>query len=139
MPGTIPLMKGAVEETASMATRRAGLSNGCSGHRRDATSPGSPEGPIRKGLLGGTEDGDGAGKGTGAAAEVVSEAQVGPGQLAGVGLALELLIDLVDHADAAGADGMAEAFEAAVGIDGQLALQAEGAAGPGRCWPFRGG
>ena len=44
-------------------------------------------------------------------------------QLPATRFALHLLVDLVDHADAAGADGMAEALETAVGVHRQIALQ----------------
>ena len=40
-------------------------------------------------------------------------------------LPLKLLIDLVDHSQPAGANGVAEALETAVGIHRQLPLQAE--------------
>jgi hypothetical protein len=43
------------------------------------------------------------------------------------GLAAELEPALEEHPEPGGADGMAEGLEAAVGIDGQLAIQVEGA------------
>ena len=55
----------------------------------------------------------------------MGDAQVSLLQLATAGFALHLLVNLVDHADAAGADGMAEAFEAAVGVNRQVTLQRE--------------
>ena len=66
----------------------------------------------------------------GAAAEIMGEAEVGIRELAGGilsgGAALELFIDLVDHTEAGGADGVAETDEAAVGIDGEVAFEGEG-------------
>ena len=77
--------------------------------------------------VGAAEDGHGAGEGAGPPAEVMGEAEVSLPQLAGAGLALELLVDLVDHSDAAGSNGVAEALEAAVGVYGKVALEGKSA------------
>ena len=45
--------------------------------------------------------------------------------LARAGLALELLVDLVQHPQAGRTDGVPEALQTAVGVHGQLALQRE--------------
>ena len=50
-------------------------------------------------------------------------------QLPPAGLALHLLIDFVNHTNAAGADGMPETLQPAVGIHRQVAFQPEGPVG----------
>ena len=65
------------------------------------------------------------------AAEVVGEGQLAPARHADDlplgGLAPELKPALEEYAEAGGADGMAERFEPAVGVDRQLALEVVGA------------
>src|SRR3990172_9276077 len=66
------------------------------------------------------QDGDGAHRG--GAAQVVAQAQPWVLHLHAVGAALDLLRHLVQHAAAAGADGVAEALESAAGVDGDRPL-----------------
>src|SRR5689334_11738675 len=56
------------------------------------------------------------------AAEVVGQAHGGLAQLARTRPALQLQVHLVEHADAAGADRVAEALEATVDLAGDLAV-----------------
>src|SRR5260370_16042292 len=56
------------------------------------------------------------------AAQVVGHADARVLQLAGAGAALELQVHLVEHAQTRGADRMAEAFQAAVDLAGDLAV-----------------
>ena len=58
-----------------------------------------------------------ANAGAGITAQVMGQAQVRVLYLPGTRLSLELLVDLVHHAQAAGTQRVTEAFEAAVGID----------------------
>jgi len=60
--------------------------------------------------------------GGGRAAQVVGEAESRVLDLPLVSLLLQLLVDLVHHPQAARADGVAEALEAAVGVDRQSAV-----------------
>src|ERR671915_2032107 len=76
-------------------------------------------------LAGPSKDSYGAGEGARAASQVVGQAQVGLLELALARFALKLLVDLVNHADAAGPDGVAEALQTAVGVDRKLAFQGE--------------
>src|SRR5213593_1465151 len=59
------------------------------------------------------------------AAQVLREAAIDLFQLARTGPAVQLLVDLVDHAQPRRTDRMAEALEAAVGLDRQLAVDVE--------------
>src|SRR5207244_9095198 len=65
------------------------------------------------------------------AAEVVGERELAPARDAGdlplAGLAAQLQPALEQHPKTGGADGVAEGLEPTVGIDGQLALEVEGA------------
>src|SRR6266853_774350 len=56
------------------------------------------------------------------AAQIVGHADARILQLAGAGAALELQVHLVEHAQAGGADRMAEAFQPAVDLAGDLAV-----------------
>src|SRR5262249_45681166 len=62
------------------------------------------------------------------AADVVAERDARILHLAAIRFALELLVVLVDHAHTRRARRMAEGLEAAVGVDGELAVEREGAA-----------
>src|SRR5436309_3668591 len=62
------------------------------------------------------------------AADVVAERDGGVLHLPPLGLALELLVVLVDHADPGGARRVTEGLETAVGVDRQLAVERERAA-----------
>src|SRR6185437_8818287 len=62
-----------------------------------------------------------------AAAEVVDEAEPRIAQLARAGAAVELQIDLIQHADAAGADRVAKTFQAAVDLAGKTTFGVESA------------
>src|SRR5215471_2980779 len=57
------------------------------------------------------------------AAEIVGHGDLGVLELAGAGAALELQVHLVEHPEARGADRMAEAFQAAVDLAGNLAVR----------------
>src|SRR5580698_845138 len=56
------------------------------------------------------------------AAQIVGHADARVLQLTGAGAALELQVHLVQHAQARGADRMAEAFQPAVDLAGDLAV-----------------
>src|SRR5579862_8052506 len=68
------------------------------------------------------DDGDGADVHRGRAAQIVRHADPGRFELARAGAALKLQVHLVEHAQARGADGMTEAFQAAVDLARQLAV-----------------
>ena len=55
-------------------------------------------------------------------AQVVREAKARVGQLPLVGSPQELQVHLIQHPQPGGADGMAEAFQPAVGLAGHLAV-----------------
>src|SRR5512136_1784510 len=59
------------------------------------------------------------------ASHVVRQSDLGILDLPRASLALELLVHLIHHAQAAGPDGMAEALQAAVGLTRYLAVQIE--------------
>src|SRR4030042_1209776 len=63
----------------------------------------------------------------GVAAEVVGQSEARVLDLPRAGLALELFIHLVHHAQAAGAERVPEALKTAVGIDRQVARESESA------------
>src|SRR5436190_17116350 len=75
-----------------------------------------------RGLLVAADDGDAGHVLARRAAEVVGHADARVFELAGAGAALELQVHLVEHAQARGADRMAEALQAAVDLAGDLAV-----------------
>src|SRR5262245_33634327 len=73
-------------------------------------------------LLEAADDGDARDVLARRAAEIVRHADLRVLELAGAGAALELQVHLVEHAQARGADRMAEALQAAVDLAGDRAI-----------------
>src|SRR5262249_14181235 len=100
-------------------------------HARSARAQGPRRAPAHRGAAGRpSRRGDDADPARlWSAADVVRERDGGLAlHLALLGLALQLLVVLVDHTDAGGARRMAEGLEAAVGVHREVAAELEGAA-----------